>query len=63
MSDLDDTSIWKLVESQAAEFETYLEMQRVADVITVLHDEWAQEREKPAPPRTDIPLSLTTTRK
>jgi len=52
-----DTNTWAMIEKATAQYDQYRQLQQVGDLMGVLK----QEREvKPQPPRTDLPLALTT---
>lgn len=54
-----DANTWELIEQATAQYEQYRQLQRVGDLVGVLQQE-QEAREQP--PRTDLPLSLTTAR-
>lgn len=53
----DDRAVWQTIDKAAADYDQYLTLQRITDVVGVLRDEQVVE---PVPPRTDLPLSLAS---
>jgi hypothetical protein len=50
-----DAVIWKTIEKATEQYDQYLELQQVGDLVSVLQ---AEQDAEPQPPRTDLPLTL-----